>query len=330
MIIFFLEKIRKILKSLGKKEKKINNLITLNKYKKNQSIFVLNQKDFDPCEYVQDQLKIAACIAFYYDEKKISNLKKVCENLNKLSKKVNIFIFTNEVSINDEQNLKKNFQENVKIIIIKDIVHERLLPWYHVNFMKKLFKENQDITHFLYLEDDILIDKLNFDYWINCRKILKKFNLIPGFVRTEINDKNNEVYAIDFVKENKLKSLPKIIIDKNYYLVNHKYPYQGMYLYDRELMSEHLFGPSSNPDCGHGAFDTNFIDPRMINLDLMAKANIGLTYLNVPTGFFNRMVSLYNIKEKEIDGKCQIKHLSNKYSNSVSSFGNVKIKDAIN
>ena len=42
------------------------------------------------------------------------------------------------------------------------------------------------------------------------------------------------------------------------------------------------------------------------------------------------MVSLYNIKEKEIDGKCQIKHLSNKYSNSVYSFGNVKIKDAIN
>ena len=73
-----------------------------------------------------------------------------------------------------------------------------------------------------------------------------------------------------------------------------------MYLYDRELMKEHLQGPSSNPDCGHGAFDTNYIDSRMINLDLMAKANIGLTYINAPSGFFNRMVTLFNIKEKRL------------------------------
>ena len=57
--------------------------------------------------------------------------------------------------------------------------------------------------------------------------------------------------------------------------------------------------------------DTNFIDPRMINLDLMAKANIGLTYINTPSGFFNRMVTLYNNEKKQIDVNCQIKHLSN-------------------
>ncbi len=94
-------------------------------------------------------------------------------------------------------------------------------------------------------------------------------------------------------------------------------------------MNEHLSGPSSNPDCGHGAFDTNYINPKMINLDLMAKANIGLTYLNVPEGFFNRMVTLYNKSEKEIDKKCLIKHLSNKYSNTKSWFGNIKVKEAI-
>ena len=102
-----------------------------------------------------------------------------------------------------------------------------------------------------------------------------------------------------------------------------------MYLYDRELMKEHLEGPSSNPDCGHGAFDTNYIDPRMINLDLMAKANIGLTYINTPNGFFNRMVALYNLGKKEIDENCQIKHLSNKYTNEKSAYGNIKLKDAI-
>ena len=91
------------------------------------------------------------------------------------------------------------------------------------------------------------------------------------------------------------------MINDNYYFVNHTFPYQGMYLYDRELMKEHLFGPSSNPDCGHGAFNENYIDTRMINLDLMAKANIGLTYIDVPEGFFSRMTLLYDKKKSSID-----------------------------
>ena len=102
-----------------------------------------------------------------------------------------------------------------------------------------------------------------------------------------------------------------------------------MYLYDRELMKEHLFGPSSNPDCGHGAFDTNYIDPRMINLDLMAKANIGLTFINIPNGFHNRMVTLSDKKDKIFHKCSQIKHLSNKYSNTKSWFENIKITDVL-
>tara|TARA_B100000700_G_C14592136_1_gene645135 strand:- start:50 stop:637 length:588 start_codon:yes stop_codon:yes gene_type:complete len=194
--------------------------------------------------------------------------------------------------------------------------------------MRKLYNK-EEITHFLYLEDDILFNRSNFNYWINSRKILRKSNLIPGFTRVEINQNNKELYAVDFTKKNNIKKLPKIKVNENYEFVNHKFPYQGMYLYDRELMKEHLQGPSSNPDCGHGAFDTNYIDSRMINLDLMAKANIGLTYINAPSGFFNRMVTLFNIKEKEIDYNCQIQHLTNKYTNLDSLHGNIKLKDAI-
>ena len=194
--------------------------------------------------------------------------------------------------------------------------------------MKKLY-DNKEITHFLYLEDDILISKANFYYWLNSREILKEFNLIPGFIRVETNQNNNEFYAVDFTKENNIKKLPNIKVNESYRFVNHKFPYQGMYLYDRELMNEHLMGPSSNPDCGHGAFDTNFINSKMINLDLMAKANIGLSYINIPKGFFNRMVTLYNNKKKEVDLNCQIKHLTNKYTNLKSIHGNVKLKDAL-
>ena len=194
--------------------------------------------------------------------------------------------------------------------------------------MKKLYV-NGDITHFLYLEDDIYLSRSNFNYWLNSRKILKKFGLIPGFVRTENNKSDNQLYAIDFLKKSSFNLLPKIKINKDYNFINNEFPYQGMYLYDRDLMKEHLSGPSSNPDCGHGAFNVNFIDNRMINLDLMAKANIGLTYINPPYGFFNRIVIPFEAKKKRIAKFCEIQHLSNRYSNTQSSFGNIKVEDAI-
>ena len=67
----------------------------------------------------------------------------------------------------------------------------------------------------------------------------------------------------------------------------------------------------------------------MINLDLMAKANIGLTYMNVPEGFNNRLVTLYNKDQKKIDEASCIKHLSQRYSNEESSFGNIKLEEAL-
>jgi hypothetical protein len=328
MIIYFLERIRKFFKSIGKKEEVIDNLITYRKFKKNIKNYQLFEKDFYPEKEVEKPFKIAATITFYYDKNKLSNLIKVCESLKLISNDNEIYIFTNKINSNQEQELKNSFKNKAQILMVDPTINDRLLPWYHLNLMKKLFIKD-DITHFVYLEDDILLNKSNFNYWVNSRKILKKFNLIPGLIRTEVDKNDNQLYAVDFTKNNKLSNLPKITVNDDYYFVNHKFPYQGMYLYDRELMKEHLFGHSSNPDCGHGAYNTDYINKEMINLDLMAKANIGLTYMNVPHGFFNRIVTLYNRKNCIIDSACQIQHLSNKYSNSKSLFGSIKIKDVL-
>ena len=328
MNIYLLQRLRKFFKSVGKKEEKINDIITNLKFKKINKLRSFIDESFTPDKEVDENYKLASVIGFFYNEIKLPILFKVCKSLTTITDKNQIYILTNSITLSQKERIKKNINEKIEIIIIDEPVHDRLLPWYHLNLMKKVYKD-KEITHFLYLEDDILFNKSNFNYWINSRKILTKLNLIPGFIRVEVNHKDNEFYAVDFTKENFLKNSPKVKINKNYQFINHKFPYQGMYLYDRELMKEHLEGPSSNPDCGHGAFDTNYIDPKMINLDLMAKANIGLTYINTPNGFFNRMVTLYNLEKKEIDENCQIKHLSNKYTNVKSAYGNIKLKDAI-
>ena len=328
MMIYFLEKLRKIFKSIGKKERKIINLINYLKYKKKINFYRLDNKNFNFFNENIEKIKIASVITFFFDKDKIQDLVKVCSGLNSLSNENEIHIFTNNISSDQAEKLKKEIKINVNLIIIDEPVNDRLLPWYHINLMKKLYV-NKDISHFLYLEDDIYLSKSNFNYWINSRKILKKFGLIPGFIRTENNKSDNQSYAIDFLKRSNFNLLPKISVNDNYDFINNEFPYQGMYLYDRDLMTEHLSGPSSNPDCGHGAFDLNFIDDRMINQDLMAKANIGLTYINPPYGFFNRIVIPFDIKKKRIAKFCEIKHLSNRYSNTQSSFGNVKVEDAV-
>ena len=258
-MIFLLEKIRKILKSIGKKEETINDLITYKKFKKNLKRYNINFQKFNPELNVKKSIKMVAVIYFFFERKKIKNLNKICFFLNKISKSTKIYIITNDISSKDFQKIKRIIKIKTNIIVIKQPLHNRLLPWYHYEIMRKAFKQ-KNITHFMYLEDDMLLDKKNFNYWINSRKYLKKINLIPGFLRTEKYKGNKDPYAVDFIKKNKLNSIPNIKVNENLIFINTKYPYQGMYLYDRELMKEHLNGPSSNPDCGHGAFSSNLLD----------------------------------------------------------------------
>ena len=80
MIIYFLERIRKFFKSIGKKEEVIDNLITYRKFKKNIKNYQLFEKDFYPEKEVEKPFKIAATITFYYD--KNVNLKEYHKNTN--------------------------------------------------------------------------------------------------------------------------------------------------------------------------------------------------------------------------------------------------------
>ena len=327
-MLFFLKIIRKILKSLGKKEEKIKKLKIFENFKKIKKNYHIDISNKYLEKKLNKNLKIVATIAFFYNKKKLINLNKVCQSLYNIDKSISIHILTNKISLKEYNNLKKIIKIKVKIIVIKNTLNERLLPWYHYEIMRKSFK-NKNITHFLYLEDDILINKENFKYWLNCRQLLKKLNLIPGFVRVEKYKKNKNLYTVDYLKKFKLNSLAQISTNSSIKFVNNPHPYQGMYLYDRELMREHLNGPSSNPDCGHGAYNLNFINQNMINHDLVAKANMGLTYINVPDGFLNRIVIPFKIKHNHIDEVCFIRHLSNKYVKKKSWFGNIKAIEAL-
>ena len=135
MIIYLLERIRKFFKSVGKKEEKINDLILKLNFKKIFKELDLDEEDYNPNYQVKGTIKIAAVIAFFFDERKLSTLSKVCESLNEISNQNEIYIITNSISSTQEEQLKKYLKNNAQVVIIHEILHNRLLPWYHLNLM---------------------------------------------------------------------------------------------------------------------------------------------------------------------------------------------------
>ena len=319
--VFFLIKIRKLLKSARKQEIKINNTIKFLfwKQKNNHSNIFLskdfldNQKSINNEKYLPK--KLAVCICFYYKESKFKYLKEVCNNLMQLASEVDVTIITNENSKDKLKILKENIDpiiKNFNIYNAQEFQDPYLLPWVHYTVMRKKILD-KSFTHFMYTEDDILTSKENIIYWIKGRKALEKFKLIPSFLRTEENALDKNLYSTDMMKRMKFEKMPKVFSDsENISFVNILNPYNAIYFLDRELMLEHLNGSSSNPDFGF--FNQEIRD----TFPIRERAALGLMYYNVPEGFLNRHVIPVSAKNKTVYNYCFVKHLPNNYVNDFS------------
>ena len=65
MLIYLLGRLRKLLKSIGKKEKTLVHLINYQKFKKKRSNYVINNEIVDLYKESNERIKIAAVITFF-------------------------------------------------------------------------------------------------------------------------------------------------------------------------------------------------------------------------------------------------------------------------
>jgi hypothetical protein len=338
ILIHILKIIRKLFKSLGKKEKKIIRILNYLIWKKRNDNYDLIYRhhllEKEKTFFIDQNLwpkKIAACVAFSFKEERLNFLSKICKNLEIINPKTDLTIIVNDVGFEKKDLIKKKINEdcslNVKFFNPKDLLDPRLLPFAHYEVVKEKIKD-KEFSHFLYLEDDILISEKNIKYWMASRESLKKYQLIPGFLRTEINLANKEKYLVDSTKKNIFFLAPKVFNkEKDFAFVNLQSFYSGTYFYDRELMLEHLSGPSKSLDFGHGSYNQKFIITEMQELGLLERASAGLAYKDVPLGYFHRNVVPVDVKTKQIKNYCLIEHLSNKFANTKSDFGKIKVND---
>jgi hypothetical protein len=80
-----------------------------------------------------------------------------------------------------------------------------------------------------------------------------------------------------------------------------RYAYQAMYLFDRQLASEHLAGPATSPEFGRW--------------NIRERAAQGQTFVDVPAGFRTRNVVPFEPQSLRIEAECHVHHLPNNYAN---------------
>ncbi len=312
-MIFFLEKFRKLVKSLGKLEFRIIDKITVTQNLKQKKLnnYFLNNKIFEKVDEKihkkeNNPKKLVIVVCFFFNQKKIKTFEKTLINLDLLNLNKNITIITNELNSFQKKILNKLIKKRVKkisLVEINNLPDNNLLPWCSVNIMKKKFKDKSN-SHFLFIEDDIIITKKNINYWIYFRKILRRYALIPSFIRYEIFKKKK--FSVDNPKVINLNKSPNLLTkNKKNGFINSKFPYHAMYLMDRELMGRYLSSAAINIDF---SFNNNFMKNTYPIKEL---ANISHSYINIPKGYHNNLV--IPLLESKIPNFCLIQHNETKY-----------------
>jgi len=249
--------------------------------------------------------KLAVAVAFFYKKDKIEYFSNTLSNLYKFAKSVCVYIFTNTLDKAEQSEIQKCFHQhsNVSyyILVPKLLGHPYFLTWSHKDVFRQLVRTDPTITHYLYLEDDILLSEENIEYYLEGESYLSKYNFFPSFIRYEVNTDGIK-YAIDVMKIQIFHAMSSIKCSDSYYYVNFSYPYQGIYLLNAKFMQEYFNSQADNPDYrsvwGIREQNTATILFHNVKKCFTSRNLVGCTYQN---------------ENIELDLRCLIHHLPNKY-----------------
>jgi hypothetical protein len=263
--------------------------------------------------------KLLVAVTFHFAPERLEYLKRITRDLPSFADHVQLVIVTNVPDEESHRQIRARVSglSDVDIVVPNVLGHPYLLTWIHREVFRLRYHNQPDISHFLYLEDDIEIKLENIIYWLEGRERLAAFGLIPSFLRYEVKEGSTEKYATDISRQTPLFQLPRVRFLSTYYFVNLPEPYQATYLLDRQLAGEHLFGPSASPDFGPW--------------NIREKAAQGVTFLEVPKGCFSRNFIGVNISDKSVDSRALIHHIANNYANNPTiHFGKLPVKKILN
>lgn len=156
----------------------------------------------------------------------------------------------------------------------------------------------------MYIEDDVLFTKENFDYYLKYHSICKENNAYLGFLRTE-RSKDGSIRVLDCLD----RLTTAIAINGIEFLECLKYRYAALWLLDADEMAAYVNGM-------HSLFmleKRHYGRPDMVRED----AAIGPIY-----EMFGKMLVVD-------EPGCYVQHLPNNYADTSSPFGKIKLDDFV-
>lgn len=240
--------------------------------------------------------RVLATVTFHFRESRLKYLFQVIRSLCEYPvNALDVVIVTN---VDDQIALKRirdlceplfkffplheRSKRNFSIESFPTLADPWLLPWAHKELISDRFlRKESGFTHFIYTEDDILISFVNFCYFVRYRQALKDTRLIPSFQRIEYNDADNRLYFVDQIGVGDFSSRNRVDVD-GYAFVNLDYPYNAMFILDRELALEYVQTSSFDRE------RSKIVRP---GWDVACRAAMGLCFESPPPGFTTRYVS---------------------------------------
>ena len=278
----------------------------------------------------------------YYQQNKKSYLKDLLEEYNSYPINVDIFIHSNKSNISelDQINYTNGNVKTIKYFLnIKYLLFSNrgyYLTWAPRSFIKKHLN-NYDI--FIFSDDDILIPKRAFNYWLKYKDRLFSQEYLPGFILLEVNSEGEEI-ALGF-DDKKLTEVIKFENTNFYVHNNHKYT--ASWIYDKNMMKFWIESGKYNIKT-----TVNKKDLKSNLLDKLKISNLALRYkfydFRNKKGYGIRENSAYGmispnlnliknvllkIEDNGLSDETKIYHLDNHYSKENHPSAFVKLKQII-
>lgn len=240
---------------------------------------------------------LLVCLAFHYNESRITYLKRVVDELTSYDTSVDVIVDTNSI-----ESLNLNFlkAKNISVVVQSDLNHPYYLTACHRNHMIKKIEEYE---WFAYMEDDMLLTKDNFFAY------KEKFselwpNYVPGFVRIETYDNEGDRYTPDIMIPI-TNNMEVSVKGKRYVLMPFHYNYHAFWILSNSALKDSI------KDIGENEF-----------LKIPSRAEVREELASFPIWTLNKPCLLSVNDSGELDETCISYHLSNNYSHSSK-----KIKD---
>jgi hypothetical protein len=193
------------------------------------------------------------------------------------------------------------------------------LTWCHKSIIAKEFVDgNLDrYTHFIYLESDIRLGFINFCYFLDFRCRLRKFGLLPAFIRVEYGAHCYGFVTSDFFWPVYVPAQSHLQLGDTVF-VNVPNPYNPFFILDLELAREYVRSRSFDLEASHGVAPWAVAD----------RSAMGLCFENVPPGFQSRYVVPVLRQTGMVPACAWVGHLPNNYADNPSSpLGKVRMDE---